>query len=48
MRLMEVTLRVHELDQSQTIYAKKPWTPESEAEVEAEEPGRRPRKQSPW
>jgi hypothetical protein len=40
MRLVEVTRRVHELDSSQTIYAKKPWTPESEAEVKTEEPGR--------
>jgi hypothetical protein len=40
MRLMEVTRLVHELDPAQTIYAKRPWTPESEAMVEAEEPGR--------
>ncbi len=37
---MEVARRVHELDADQTIYAKKPWTPDSEAELALEEAGR--------
>lgn len=39
MKLMEMTRHVHQLDAAQTIYVKKPWTPDSEAEVRLEEPG---------
>jgi hypothetical protein len=39
MKLMEVTRLIHALDRTLTIYAKKPWTPDSEAEVKLEEPG---------
>ena len=39
MKLMEVTRLVHELDRTMTIYAKRPWTPDSEADVKVEEPG---------
>lgn len=40
MRLMEVTRRIHELDAEQTIYAKRPWTPDSEARIALEEAGK--------
>jgi hypothetical protein len=39
MKLMEVVRRVHELDADQTIYAKKPWTPDSEAKLALEGAG---------
>lgn len=40
MKLKEVTRRIHELDAAQTIYAKRPWTPYSEAKLRLDESGR--------
>jgi len=39
MTLLEITEKLGELDREQTIYAVKPWSPESAAVVDAEPQG---------
>lgn len=36
MKMMELTQKLYELDSEKTIYAKKPWLPDSEVEVRDE------------
>ena len=36
MKMMELTQKLYELDSEKTIYAKKPWLPETEVEIRNE------------